>query len=315
MRKSLCIALPLAVLLAMPAAAQENSSDSQNPQAQAQALPGASQDQPADLPTATGQPLKMETHEGFWGKINPFARKKYVQRQLAPVNNRVNELDELTAANAQNISDLDARTQQGIQMASAKASEAYQHALDAGNRAQAAQQTASQASTRLQTVEQVVSNIDQYKQVTQMEVRLRPGQTALSQKAMDALDQMTSSLKDQKGYIFEIQGFAAGRGEEAIETSQRMADAVRRYLVIHDDVPVYRVHVLGMGNSPLPASDSTAEGKTQRVHGAVIEVSMLKNDLEQLSSAQPIATPTANSASGSAVVPSAPSQQPPQSRP
>src|SRR5437763_1900811 len=82
-----------------------------------------------------------------------------------------------------------------------------------GSRAQQAQQTATQASTRIQTVEQVVNNIDQYKPITQTEIRFRPGQANLSQKAKDALDEMAKGLKDQRGYILEIQGFSAGRGE------------------------------------------------------------------------------------------------------
>ena len=67
------------------------------------------------------QPLQPDTREGFWGKINPFARKKYVQRQLSPIRNRVNELDDLTAANAKQIKDVDARAQEGIRQAAAKA--------------------------------------------------------------------------------------------------------------------------------------------------------------------------------------------------
>ncbi len=94
---------------------------------------------------------RFETHEGFWGKVNPFARKKYVQRQVQPMQDRVNELDELTASNAKQIKDVDSRAQQGIQLASAKADQADQHAIDAGNKAQTAQQTADQANTRLTT--------------------------------------------------------------------------------------------------------------------------------------------------------------------
>src|ERR1700688_1148293 len=86
------------------------------------------------------QPLQAETHEGFWGKVNPFARKKYVQRQTAPIRDRVNELDELTASNSKMIKDVDSRAQQGIQLASSKADAADQHAMDAGNKAQLAQQ-------------------------------------------------------------------------------------------------------------------------------------------------------------------------------
>ncbi len=311
MKTRFWIALSLAATLILPAAAQTSpSSSTQNnppPMSQvdnsAQQLPALPQDQPltpqqspdqkaADQNLQARQPLTVERHEGFWGKVNPFARKKYVQRQLGPIRERTNELDELTAANAKNIKDVDSRAQQGIQLAHNKANEADMHAVDAGNRAQAAQQTATQATTRLQTVEQVVTNLDQYKPVTQTEIRFRPGQTVLSKKAKDVLDDMASGVKDQKGYIVEIQGFSAGRGESAIESSQRLADAVRRYLVINNDIPVYRVHVLGLGNAPMPSSDGTV---AKRVRGARVEVSLLKNDLEQLSAAQPMSSgPTSN---------------------
>ena len=106
------------------------------------------------------------------------------------------------------IKDVDARAQEGIRQADAKATMADQHATDAGNRAQQANQTALQASNRLNTVEQVVGNIDQYQPATQTEIRFRSGQTALSPKAKQALDDMTANLKDQKGYIIEVQGFS-----------------------------------------------------------------------------------------------------------
>ena len=170
----------------------------------------------------------------------------------SPYADRVNELDELTANNSKMIKDVDSRAQQGIQLASAKANEADQHAVDAGNRAQAAQQTATQANTRLTTVEQVVGNIDQYKATNQTEIRFRPGQSVLSQNAKTALDDMATPLKDQRGYIIEVQGFSSGHGQAAIATSQKMADSVVRYLVLNHDVPVYRIYVVGMGNAPVP---------------------------------------------------------------
>src|SRR5271166_6640987 len=156
MTKRTLLGLLLSAILAVPLFAQDNSSSQTST-----SLGSASQSSaPASQSTtardsATGKdPLQPETHEGFWGHMNPFARKKYVARQTQPIRDRVNELDELTAANTKAIKDTDARAQQGIQMASAKANEADQHAIDAGNKAQAAQQTAQQASTRLNTVEQ-----------------------------------------------------------------------------------------------------------------------------------------------------------------
>jgi len=232
------------------------------------------------------------THEGFWGRVNPFARKKYVQRQVQPIQDRVNELDELTASNSKMIKDVDSRAQQGIQLASAKANEADQHALDAGSKAQMAQQTATAANTRLSTVETVVGNIDQYKAATQTEIRFRPGQSMLSKKAKDALDEMATPLKDQHGYIVEVQGFSAGRGQAAISTSQKMADSVVRYLVLNHEIPVYRIYVVGMGNAPVATEDGT---QAKRTSGGRVEISLLKNDLEGLaaSTSAPSATQTA----------------------
>ena len=267
MKNRLFVALLLTAVLALPALAQ-------------QAAP-TTQDQPAAAAGASGKPaLQPDTHEGFWGKINPFARKKYVQRQTAPIRDRVNELDELTSANSKMIKDTDSRAQEGIRLASTKANEADQHAIDAGNKAQMAQQTATQANTRLTTVEQVVGNIDQYKASNQTEIRFRPGQSVLSKNAKAALDDMATPLKDQRGYIVEVQGFSSGHGQAAIATSQKMADAVVRYLVLNHEIPVYRIYVVGMGNAPVPADDA----KTKRTSGGRVEISLLKNDLETLAS-------------------------------
>jgi outer membrane protein OmpA-like peptidoglycan-associated protein len=291
MKNRVLVALFVAVVLALPAFAQTSSTsqDQSTTSQPAQTAPAASSttDQASSTSSstvgATGkQPLQPETRQGFWGKMNPWARKKYVQRQTQPIRDRVNELDELTANNSKMIKDVDSRAQQGIQLASAKANEADQHAVDAGNRAQAAQQTATQANTRLTTVEQVVGNIDQYKATNQTEIRFRPGQSVLSQNAKTALYDMATPLKDQRGYIIEVQGFSSGHGQAAIATSQKMADSVVRYLVLNHDVPVYRIYVVGMGNAPVPSASADDQSKTKRTSGGRVEISLLKNDLEQL---------------------------------
>jgi outer membrane protein OmpA-like peptidoglycan-associated protein len=279
MKNRLFVALLLAVVLALPAFAQQTGSTTQTQPA------ATSADQSTATATgASGKPaLQPDTHEGFWGKINPFARKKYVQRQTAPIRDRVNELDELTSSNTKMIKDTDSRAQEGIRLASTKANEADQHAIEAGNKAQMAQQTATQANTRLTTVEQVVGNIDQYKAATQTEIRFRPGQSVLSKNAKSALDDMATPLKSQRGYIIEVQGFSSGHGQAAIATSQKMADSVVRYLVLNHEIPVYRIYVVGMGNAPVQSANAD-DAKTKRTSGGRVEISLLKNDLETLAS-------------------------------
>src|ERR1035441_6453422 len=278
MKNRTIFAVLLAVILAVPVFAQDNSAPMNQPAANQ-----ASSSQTGAQATATGKdPLQPETREGFWGHMNPFARKKYVARQTQPIRDRVNELDELTASNTKAIRDTDARAEAEILLASNKANEADQHAIDAGNKAQAAQQTAQRAHTRLNTVEQVVTNIDQYQPTTQAEILFKSGQTVLSKNAKTALDEMATPLKDQRGYVVEVQGFSSGRGQAAIASSQKMAESVVRYLVLNHDIPVYRIYLVGMGNAPTPASASGV--KPKRITGGRVEVSLLKNNLEQLAS-------------------------------
>src|SRR5262249_52707727 len=56
------------------------------------------------------------------------------------------------------------------------------------------------------------------------------------------------------------------------------------YLVIEHDVPVYRIHTIGMGNvTPKPAADGS---KPRRISGGRVEIALLKNNLGDLETAQ-----------------------------
>jgi len=260
---SLLIGLVFCAMLALPVFAQDNANSTQAPATATQSSSQSSSQTSSAATTASGkQPLQPEAREGFWGRVNPFARKK-----ICGAPDRT-----------------DSRAQQGIQMASAKAAEADQHATEAGTKAQAAQQTADQASTRLNTVEQVVTNLDQYQASTQTEIRFKPGQTVLSKNAKEALDEMATPLKTQRGYVVEVQGFSSGHGQVAIANSQKMAESVVRYLVLNHDIPVYRIYLVGMGNAPAPATTADGAEKPKRINGGRVEISLLKNNLEQLAS-------------------------------
>ena len=227
---------------------------------------------------ATGKPLPTKSNEGFWGKLNPLARKKWVNRQVAPVKDRLNELDQLSAKNAADIKDVDSRAQAGIHQAQTTADSANQQAQAASTQAGQAQQLAQQASAHTDTLNSTVSNLDQYQQITDTELHFRTAQVGLNAKAKEALDQVATQLEGQKGYIVEVQGYAHGRGQAAIQRSQNMADAVVRYLVVDHHVPVYRIYRLAMGNAP--REETTESSNT----GTVVHVTLLHNSLAALNS-------------------------------
>lgn len=260
------------MLLALTAFAQQSTTSSAQTSASSTAGP-----------ESIREPLTDPKPVNFWDGddpnvvnlvTHPFARKAWIKRYLAPIHDRINELDEITNEDAKRIKDIDSRAQHGIQLASDRADLANQHASDAGMRAQAAQSSATQVSTRVAAEEQVVSNLDQFHGAAQTEIRFRPGQTVLSKQAKDALDEMAAPLKNQHNYVVEIHGYAAGHGQAAIASSQKIADSVVRYLVETHQVPVYRIFVVAMGNAPLSADPST-----KHVGGGRVEISLLKNDL------------------------------------
>ena len=274
--------LVLAASLGIPAFAQSTQSSPQSspsPNAQVQTGASANGMNPNDSSTyATGQPLSTKSNEGFWGHMNPFARKKWVNRQLNPVKDRLNELDQLTAKNANDIKDVDSRAQAGIHQAQSTADQANQTAQSANTTATQAQSLAQQATDQTGKLNTTVAGLDQYQKVSDTEIRFRSGQTALNAKAKDALDQIATQLQGQKGYIVEVEGYSRVHGQAGIQSSQRMADAVVRYLVVEHQIPVYRIHQVAMGNASVESADGTA------YRGSVVRVSTMQNSLAALNS-------------------------------
>jgi outer membrane protein OmpA-like peptidoglycan-associated protein len=241
-------ALLLTGALAIPAHAQTETGQTAQP-------PAAAKQDAADQSTyATGTPLQMQSKEGFWGHMNPFARKKWVKRQMDPVKDRVNELDQLQAKNANDIRDVDARATAGIKKANDTATMADQHATDAAGRADAANSTAMAASTRTDALHGTVSNLDQYQAVASTPVAFAAGRTTLGPKAKSDLDDLATRLANEKGYIIEVQGYSRA----GISTSTAMADSVVRYLVTEKQVPIYRIYRSGMGKAVAKSDDGQA---------------------------------------------------------
>jgi outer membrane protein OmpA-like peptidoglycan-associated protein len=273
-------ALALAGVMGASAFAQTASAPAKQPDASAasQTTPGSpdparpSSMNPDDTASyATGKPLDQnQSKEGFWGRVNPFARKKWVRREVDPIKDRTNELDQLQAKNANDIREVDQRSQAGIGKAISAANAADAHAAEASGKAGAAQSTATDASNRTDSLNGTVSNLDQYQQVSATSVPFAAGRTVLGPQGKATLDEMAGKLSGEKGFIIEVQGYS----KAGVQTSQAMADSVVRYLVTEHQVPLYRIYRTGMGKQV-----NSAEGDGQEAIVNGVRVTLLHNSL------------------------------------
>jgi outer membrane protein OmpA-like peptidoglycan-associated protein len=268
------------------AIAQTPATDQSTPSAATQSAPSASINPNDSTTYATGKPLENQSREGFWGHMNPFARKKWVAREVDPIRDRTNELDQLQAKNANDIKDVDQRATAGINNAMMAANTADSHAADAANRANAAQTTATGASTRTDQLNGTVSNLDQYSQVISTDVKFAAGRTTLGPQGKSDLDEMAQKLAGEKGYIIEIQGYSRG----GVQSSQAMADSVARYLVTEHQVPLYRIYRTGLGKAATTGTGTEPAAGTQQAADETpitngVRVTLLHNSLATMGSA------------------------------
>ena len=98
-------------------------------------------------------------------------------------------------------------------------------------------------------------------------------------------DRILRRTPDDAYYFFKIaENVAKGSGATSIQQSQRLADSVVRYLVLHHQIPVYRIYELGLGNAAM--KQASGERKAASAHGSRVEVTLLKNGVGDLQASQ-----------------------------
>ena len=265
-----CAVALLASALVIPAAAQ-----------QAQPSDSVAQSTPPPAPAVS---TTNTDKEGFWGHMNPFARKKWVKKRLDPINDRLTELDQVNAKNANDIKDVDARAQAGIKHAQDTANAANETATSAGNRAQNANNLAQGAAGHVDQLNTTVNGLDQYRQINDIDLPFHGGNPLLSRDAKEQLDQLAANLAGRQGYVLELEARSPGAGAAGIQSSQRLAESVERYLVTEHQIPVYRMHYVALGNSALV---SDGDSKPTRVRTGSVHIRLMENSLAAQDSTPP----------------------------
>jgi outer membrane protein OmpA-like peptidoglycan-associated protein len=220
------------------------------------------------------------------------ATKKWVRQQTTPIQAKVDQVGEQTTQQGQalettkgqlstDIKGVDERAQSGISAAQERASAAESRAGEAMSRAETANQGVARNNEAINnlrgSLQQVVANLDDYQPKGEAVVMFKFDSAKLTDEARDQLDQLVAGKNAMKRYFIAVQGFTDKVGSEDYNAalSRRRADAVVQYLVAQHDVPVYRVHMIGLGEQKL-----ADEGKTRasRAKNRRVEVRIFSAD-------------------------------------
>jgi len=211
------------------------------------------------------------------------ATKKHVRASIAPVENRVEAVEKRATQSEADVDALEKQLSQTTEIASgadreaklakAMATTADGKAVAAGQRADGANALAEKSMTRIGEVETtfgksidgLYENIDNYQMSRAENITFAFNRAELSKEMKEKLDGFASTIKDQKKFVIEVQGFTdqVGNASYNQELSQRRALAVARYLSAQHDVPLRRIQLLGVGEVKPVADNKTREGRMQ----------------------------------------------------
>lgn len=207
------------------------------------------------------------------------ATKSYVRKTVDPVSGRVDQVNAKADKQGQTLDDtrksLD-DTKQTIEKDETQLSAANERAIGADNRAGQALDSASQANQKADKLEGQLSelrgqvaNLDDYHQVAETTVNFAFNSDKLNSESRQSLDQMVASPDKFKRFFVAVEGFTdqVGPADYNSALSRRRADAVVEYLVAEHNIPIYRIHMVGLGKmKPVDdAKTSAARAKNRRV--------------------------------------------------
>ena len=194
------------------------------------------------------------------------ATKKFVRTSVGEVNDKVTsqgktieETQERVRVAEGRITDVDAKAA----AAGDSASKANAAAAEAANRAVEVGRT---AESRAVAIEGEMRKLIFETVLSEDRGQFKLGKAALPEDAAGALDNMVSQLKaDKKNVWVEIEGHTDSTGDKVMNEKLGLAraEAVKRYLYEHHQIPLHKINVISYGEEKPVAPNNTKDGRAQ----------------------------------------------------
>jgi outer membrane protein OmpA-like peptidoglycan-associated protein len=186
--------------------------------------------------------------------VTGCATKEYVRQQVTPIDQKVTEVDKNSQSrDASQVSDIN-KTNQAVEETDKKLSATDEIAKTADTTSKGAMSKADINAKGLGDLRTIVANIDDYKPAgPAVVVHFGVNKSALTKDEKANLDGVASQVGSVQRYFITVAGFTDQTGDAAYNDtlSRERANSVISYLVGSHDIPVYRVHTIGLGEQKL----------------------------------------------------------------
>jgi outer membrane protein OmpA-like peptidoglycan-associated protein len=196
------------------------------------------------------------------GGTTACATKKFVRTRVGEVNDKVETL-------SKSVEETQERTRQNearIGEVDQKAQAADQKAVNAGQSAEQARLAAQQAGEKAEAVERASKRIVYEVVLSEDQGNFKFGKADLPDEAIAELDKLVTQLKaEPNGAYIEIEGHTDAVGPKDINERIGMerAEAVKRYLYEHHQIPLHKINVISYGEDKPVAPNNTKDGRAQ----------------------------------------------------
>ena len=130
---------------------------------------------------------------------------------------------------------------------------------------QGAQQTADGAVGQVSTLGVKFDNRNNYTVMSEEKVLFKFDSASIEEPFMPVLDQVAAQLKDSPDTILVMEGRADATGDSTynIRLGERRLEAVIRYLVVQQEVPMHKVHRMSFGEERAFNENKTREERAE----------------------------------------------------
>ena len=201
------------------------------------------------------------------------ATKNYVKQSITPVDQKIDQVDKSSQSrDSSQVADIN-KTSQVVDENEKKLSATTEVAMTADNEAKGAIAKSNQNAKDLNDLRNVVANIDDYKPAGQTVVHFAIAKDTLSKDEKAKLDAVATQVGSQPRYFITVMGFTDQTGDQAFNDrlSRARAEQVISYLVGSHDIPVYRIHMVGLGDQKLV---DDGKGKDARAASRRVEITV-----------------------------------------